>query len=346
MDYVIYTHLDTVLCLSQMQDFIHLPPQGAVRSILCDASGRPAETEYFTVEPLGGARIGLRTDQGYLCAEPNGKISTSPHLKSWETFYLGPASELERAKLDHKPQLPNKPRAMRIERVIHQTYYTRAIPEQAQENVAALRHLNPGWMYRYWSHQDQHDFIYQFFGWDILKLYLRINPRYGAARADLFRYLCIYQFGGVYLDIKSGSTVPFEDILLPGDQFLLSQWHNGPGEEFYGWGIHSDLSSIPRGEFQMWHIIAAAGHPFLEHVLNAVFANIVKYSADVNYVGKQGVLRLTGPIAYTLAIHPRLIYYENRIFDAAQAGLIPAAVKMRQEGEYGHYSIQDTPVVL
>ncbi len=38
---------------------------------------------------------------------------------------------------------------------------------------------------------------------DQIKAYLSINPNYGAARADFFRYAVMFYKGGVYLDIKS-----------------------------------------------------------------------------------------------------------------------------------------------
>ena len=49
------------------------------------------------------------------------------------------------------------------------------------------------------------NYIRREYGESILSCYLRIDPVYGAARADLFRYLLLYRTGGVYLDIKSAA---------------------------------------------------------------------------------------------------------------------------------------------
>ena len=63
---------------------------------------------------------------------------------------------------------------------------------------------------------------------------------------------------------------------------------------------HPQLSG--RGEYQQWHIVAEAGHPFLEAVIQRVKRNIDNYDPLQERVGKIAVLRMTGPIAYTLAI--------------------------------------------
>ena len=153
--------------------------------------------------------------------------------------------------------------------------------------------------------------------------YLRIGKDYGAARADLFRYLALYRLGGVYLDMKSGGTRPFDEVLTPDDRCLLSQWRNEDGTTFAGWGVHSDLKHIPGGEFQQWFIIAAPGHPFLRAVIENVLGNIDRYIPGLHRTGAHAVFRVTGPIAYTLAILPLMQSAPCRIVDAGrELGLV------------------------
>ena len=47
------------------------------------------------------------------------------------------------------------------------------------------------------------DFIKSSYGQREIASYNRINKSYGAARADYFRYLLLYQKGGVWLDAKT-----------------------------------------------------------------------------------------------------------------------------------------------
>jgi inositol phosphorylceramide mannosyltransferase catalytic subunit len=203
-----------------------------------------------------------------------------------------------------------------IPRIIHQTFQTRSVPPEIERNIHGIRALNPQWTYRLYDDEDIVDFIASSYGPRMLNVFRRIDARYGAARADLFRYLLMYKCGGVYLDIKSRPTVPLDDILHPDDCYILSRWRNRQGEAFQGWGFHPSVSDLPEGEFQQWHIVASPGHPFLEAVVAGVLRNIEEYDPFHHGVGKFGVLGLTGPIAYTRAINPIMHRHPHRVADS------------------------------
>jgi len=203
-----------------------------------------------------------------------------------------------------------------IPRIIHQTYHTKALPSVIAANVQKILAQNPGWEHRLYDDDDMAAFVESAYGQQISAFYSRINPKYGAARADLFRYLIMYSRGGVYLDIKASLEKPLDDVLRPGDVYILSRWRNRPGEAFEGWGKHRRLRHVGGDEFQQWHIIAAPGHPFLMAVIECVICNIQSYNPILWGTGKTGVLRLTGPIPYTLAITPLLQHHPHRMADA------------------------------
>jgi inositol phosphorylceramide mannosyltransferase catalytic subunit len=211
--------------------------------------------------------------------------------------------------------LPVFPTGAAIPRIIHQTYADahESMPFILEENVRKIKALNPGWEHRLYDDDDIAEFIESTYGSRVLDYYQRINVKYGAARADLFRYLLVYRHGGVYLDIKASLEKPLDSVLLPDDVYLLSRWRNRKGEEFEGWGIHNRLRQFGRQEFQQWHIIAAPGHAFLKAVIERVLHNIDCYSPAWDDTGRSGVLGLTGPIAYTLAITPLLDQYPHRL---------------------------------
>lgn len=193
-----------------------------------------------------------------------------------------------------------------IPRLIHQTYPSNDLPELLRENVEQIRLLNPDWDYHLYTDSDVEAFILQEYGEGVLSYYLRIDKVYGAARADLFRYLLVYKRGGVYLDIKSRFLKPIDEVLRGDEQFVISRWSNGKNEKYEGYGLHSEMLNYPGGEIQQWHIIAARGHIFLRAVILSVFKLIDAYTPWRTGVGRMGVLRLTGPIAYTIAITPLL----------------------------------------
>ena len=243
-----------------------------------------------------------------------------------------------------------------IPRTIHQTYPSRfdtgGWPAILLENLDHIRSLNPGWSHQVHNDEGISRFIQHHYGQEVLRAYNRINPCYGPARADLFRYLLLYALGGVYLDIKGGITRPLDQVLRPGDDYLISQWRNRPGDPFEEWGLHPELSHVPGGEFQQWFIIASPRHPFLKAVIRRVLANIEAYRPETHGTGHIGVLRVTGPLAYTLAITPLLpACSHRRIPSEDDLGLRytifgpPAAFRHRLV--FGrHYTNLDEPVVL
>jgi mannosyltransferase OCH1-like enzyme len=228
---------------------------------------------------------------------------------------------------------------MSIPRIIHQTVRDRAaLSALIVDNIRNLKCLNEGWTYRLYDDGDCRDFIGSRFGAETLAYFDRINPLYGAARADLFRYLLLYEFGGVYLDIKSTATLPLDGVLQPSDSYLLSSWSG----------------KTARFEYQQWHIVAAPKHPFLKAVIEAVRKNIDNYNPLTHRVGKNGVLELTGPVVYTSTIRSIEKLYDHRVVDIEDLGfqytIVPTS--KTDNRRYGHeelfpnhYSDQVAPII-
>jgi autotransporter strand-loop-strand O-heptosyltransferase len=177
-----------------------------------------------------------------------------------------------------------------IPRIIHQTYKNNDLPIEITKVVNELKTMNPTFEYRFYTDDDCIKFIKSNYDEETLNLYLSINPIYGSSRSDFFRYLLMYKVGGVYLDIKSCTTIPLEETLLPTDEYLLTHW------EELDW---SNELNYQFGEFQNWHIICRPNHPFLSRIIEIVKENIKNYLGGSD---KGTVLRVTGPIAYSKGI--------------------------------------------
>jgi len=119
---------------------------------------------------------------------------------------------------------------MSIPKIIHQTIRSKAALHPAfQENIEYLKRVNPGWEHRLYDDDDCRLFILQVYGQNYLDTFNRIDSAYGAAKADFFRYLLMYECGGVYLDIKSRTRLPLSQVLAEDDRYILSYWDNAPG---------------------------------------------------------------------------------------------------------------------
>jgi inositol phosphorylceramide mannosyltransferase catalytic subunit len=210
---------------------------------------------------------------------------------------------------------------MTIPKIIHQTVRDKKnISDQFSKNISRLASTNEGWEHRIYDNRDIYDFISTHYDAEILNAYCLVNTRYGPAQADFFRYLLLFKFGGVYLDIKSTALTKLDEVISPDDEYILSHWPNAIGMPFQGFGIHPELP-FP-GEFQQWHIVAAPQHPFLERVIAEVTKNIREYDAARVGTGKRAVLRTTGPIAYTQAITPLRGGAKYRMVDIRDLGFV------------------------
>jgi mannosyltransferase OCH1-like enzyme len=175
------------------------------------------------------------------------------------------------------------------------------------------------WKEKIYSDKDIDEFLDKEFGKNnrITKAYYLINKKYGAARADLFRYLVIYKYGGLYLDMKSCVRSYLPHIPKNKDMWVS------------GWGSPQQSHIFPEvGEYQNWYIYCRKGAPIMKDIIEKVVDNIYylhenpiqTYNLvidDTFPISKSIVLSTTGPIAMTLAIntseHKNTVYVDNSI---------------------------------
>jgi mannosyltransferase OCH1-like enzyme len=223
---------------------------------------------------------------------------------------------------------------LKIPRKIIQTIPDKnSISPEFQANIDYIKKTNPNWDYKLYDNSDCQKYIEKNYP-EYLQYYLAINPKYGAARADLFRYLIMYKEGGAYFDIKSAMEYPLDKVIYPLDEYILSHWGNN-----VGWPHQGILKKY--GEFQQWHIICMEKHPALKAVIDKVIENIQTYDVNKTGVGKSGVLKVTGPIPYTRAILPLMYKYNFRILKSnVDLGLIYNNLEINHKKVFGksHYS--------
>lgn len=172
------------------------------------------------------------------------------------------------------------------------------LPLAFRENIDKLKKNNPNYRYRLFSDIEAKQFILQYYGEKILYYYQRIDDTYLAAKADFLRYLLLYAFGGVYLDLKSSIEFPLSKTLRKEDRFLVFYWDNLPGGQQH----YLIPTYITKGEMLQTFIISARGHLFLRKVIMNVLCQIDQYNPHKNGIGWEGTLTTTGPVLYTKVI--------------------------------------------
>lgn len=199
-----------------------------------------------------------------------------------------------------------------IPKILHQTYsswekLSPSVKKVIQENLK----MNPGWEYRFYDNDAIDKYIKEHESDYVYKAYKKINPKFGAAIADLFRYIVIYHEGGVYMDIKSKTTVPLDNwvhkdklqLSLFGDQniFLKKYFKN------------NKYKNIVERELQQVILVYPKKHNILRILIDTICNNIYNYNNNkLNFLPnkvKNGykILSLTGPWIYTKILIPYTI---------------------------------------
>lgn len=189
-----------------------------------------------------------------------------------------------------------------IPAVCHQTWATSQVPPHAVHAVEQSKTNNPDISFRLYDDSDCYNYIAQHMPPEVLRAYSRINPKYGAARADFFRYVVMAVEGGIYLDIKSVLRPNVMRHMQPGVQCILDtpkQWMEKYRLQT-GYATH-----------EQWLLIAEPRHPYFvravymlaRDVLGGDVPNAMRMMPSNSTDSKQMVLRSTGPDFLALAIH-------------------------------------------
>lgn len=231
---------------------------------------------------------------------------------------------------------------LKIPRIIHQTVPDKNnIGSHVKSCMEKLKDMNSGWKHILYDDKEIDDFIKTKYP-QVYADYMKINPKYGPAKADFFRYLIIYEYGGVYLDCKSGVSQPLDNILYSSDTFVF-QCTDGCS--------HDAIKYFNGQEINQWVIIAEPKSPFLKAVIEQMIDNI----RDPNMKsrkGKYGVLEITGPIMYTNTIAPLLDKYHHRQItpNSMTTPFIYSTMDVKYSGsDYStktHYSKLDDLIIL
>jgi len=193
------------------------------------------------------------------------------------------------------PQIPQIPTIPRILVQTHKFASLDDFPSSMRSTMDNLRSANPSWDARYYSNEEARAFIAYHLselsllgGRRVLRAYDMLNPSYGPARADLFRYVAIYVNGGVYLDTKShlrpGLTL--DEAFAEEQQLVMLHWDKyRPNTREVG---------MKEGEFVNWVVAAPPRSLELMAVIKEVVRRIDEQARQVSRARREQRLRAKG----------------------------------------------------
>jgi len=171
-----------------------------------------------------------------------------------------------------------------IEKNIFQSYYTKDLDPLLQKKIDFFKNLNPEYRYYLYDDNDMDNFVNENFKGEISDCYNRLNII--VAKVDFWRYLILYKYGGVYLDIDSCIDLPLNTLIKDDDQAIITAESNP-------------------NLYVQWALIFSKEHPILEKTIQLVCNNIKNNSYPNN------ILKMTGPHVYSCAINT----FHNNLFN-------------------------------
>jgi mannosyltransferase OCH1-like enzyme len=162
-----------------------------------------------------------------------------------------------------------------IPKNIFQSWHSKTVHPSIKSRINLMLEMNPEYNYKLYDDNEIKEFVDLNFPGIISECFNRLNIP--VARVDFWRYLILYKYGGVYLDLDSSIDVPLDSFLNENDNALITAENN-------------------YDTYVQWALFFNSGHPILKELISNIIYNIRKnkYPNDV--------LKMTGPQAYSTAI--------------------------------------------
>jgi mannosyltransferase OCH1-like enzyme len=163
-----------------------------------------------------------------------------------------------------------------IEKNIFQSWYTRELHPLVQHEIDHFKILNPEYTYYLYTDEEIDRFVDEYYPGEIAECYHRLNII--VAKVDFWRYLVLYKFGGIYLDMDSSIIASLDTLIKDEDQAIIT----AEGNPYM---------------YVQWALIFSKGHPILKRTIELLVENI-QYNLYPN-----DIHNMTGPSVYSRAIN-------------------------------------------
>lgn len=151
-----------------------------------------------------------------------------------------------------------------------------------QAKINNMKLLNPNYKHKIYNDNEIDNFVNENYPGEIANCYNKLNII--VAKVDFWRYLILYKYGGIYLDMDSSINISLDDFIKEDDNAVITAEYN------------QDL-------FVQWALIFDKEHPILKKTIDKIVENI-KYNKYPNNIHK-----MTGPFVFSEAINE--IHFEN-----------------------------------
>lgn len=169
-----------------------------------------------------------------------------------------------------------------IPKIIWQTYKDKIddLPDYAVQAMSSWTEKNPGWDHRYMDDSEARDFILKEYGHEYAEIFDSVPVP--VMRGDMWRYLVIYKYGGVYADLDTICLKPLDTWVKQEYKMLVCPENN----------LH----------FCQWAFAAEPESPIMKSVIDVMMDRLRRPRYDIKHM----VHIHTGPGAWTDGIYKGL----------------------------------------
>jgi hypothetical protein len=150
----------------------------------------------------------------------------------------------------------------RIPKTIWQTMKTNAVPRKMRESADTWIKLNPEYHYNFVDDDEIKEFI-KSSSPDYLQAFEKL--KHGASKADLWRYLVMFKYGGVYADVDCICINPLKEWVDPDASYVTQL------------GVNKDICQ--------WLIISIPGNPIFLKAAERALHNVLNDARRAEYCG-------------------------------------------------------------
>jgi mannosyltransferase OCH1-like enzyme len=166
-----------------------------------------------------------------------------------------------------------------IPKIIWQTYkdpYDK-LTMYMYDAINSWRLLNPDYEYKYMDDSQAAEFVLKEYGQEWYEIFVGLPV--GVMRGDLWRYMVVYKYGGVYADLDTECLEPISTWMMEDKEFIVCP--------------ETDI------HFCQWTFAATANHPILKSVLDLIKDRLL----NPEYGTPHFVHSHTGPAIWTAGIN-------------------------------------------
>jgi len=177
-----------------------------------------------------------------------------------------------------------------VPKIIIQTWKDRDIPAKYLPLIDNIKKHNPEYEYLFFTDNDILSFMKQHYP-DYIKTYEKLPIK--IQKIDFFRYIAVYHYGGIYMDLDMDGITNMDDILqykavFPVDEYITDRLSHHKRYKYY----YNNNQKFLLGQYAF---AAEPKNEFVKLLIDNIHNNIHTIVKSVNHNDEEYVFKTTGP---------------------------------------------------